>query len=164
MGGPHNKDYSLRRSTLGSPYFGKLPCRVHGNKNGNYCLGSANSVLAQGNSRLFIPLHMQVLQNSLRRSSTLKKDYSLKSSGVIYDVLGIVTWTRSRDATIKNILFSLSDVLSTYFPCVCNSLVRDTSLVISIPWTQLNSSQFVKYPGAYEDCNYTGNSATSIPT
>ena len=25
FGGPHNKDYSILGSTLGSPYFGKLP-------------------------------------------------------------------------------------------------------------------------------------------
>ena len=26
FGGPNNKDYSILGSTLGSPYFGKLPC------------------------------------------------------------------------------------------------------------------------------------------
>ena len=26
LGGPHNKDYSILRSILGSPYLGKLPC------------------------------------------------------------------------------------------------------------------------------------------
>ena len=26
FGGPHNKDYSILGSILGSPYFGKLPC------------------------------------------------------------------------------------------------------------------------------------------
>ena len=25
LGGPHNKDYSILGSILGSPYFGKLP-------------------------------------------------------------------------------------------------------------------------------------------
>ena len=28
FGGPHNKDYSILGSILGSPYFGKLPYRV----------------------------------------------------------------------------------------------------------------------------------------
>ena len=28
IGGPHNKDCSILGSILGSPYFGKLPCRV----------------------------------------------------------------------------------------------------------------------------------------
>ena len=32
FGGPHNKDYSILGSILGSPYFGKLPFR--------YCQGS----------------------------------------------------------------------------------------------------------------------------
>ena len=27
FGGSHNKDYSILGSILGSPYFGKLPCR-----------------------------------------------------------------------------------------------------------------------------------------
>ena len=36
--GPHNKDYSILGSILGSPYFGKLPYRDNG-KNGNYTLG-----------------------------------------------------------------------------------------------------------------------------
>ena len=27
FGGPHNKDYSILGSILGSPNFGKLPCR-----------------------------------------------------------------------------------------------------------------------------------------
>ena len=26
LGGPHNKDYSILGSILGSPYLGKLPC------------------------------------------------------------------------------------------------------------------------------------------
>ena len=26
LGGPHNKDYSILESILGSPYSGKLPC------------------------------------------------------------------------------------------------------------------------------------------
>ena len=30
IGGPHNKDYSILGSTLGSPYFGKLPYRGSG--------------------------------------------------------------------------------------------------------------------------------------
>ena len=28
FGGPHNKDYSILGSILGSPYFGKLPYRA----------------------------------------------------------------------------------------------------------------------------------------
>ena len=28
LGGPHNKDYDILGSTLGSPYFGKLPFMV----------------------------------------------------------------------------------------------------------------------------------------
>ena len=28
FGGPYNKDYSILGSILGSPYFGKLPCRI----------------------------------------------------------------------------------------------------------------------------------------
>ena len=28
LGGPHNKDYSILGSILGSLYFGKLPCNV----------------------------------------------------------------------------------------------------------------------------------------
>ena len=28
FGGPHNKDYSILGSILGSPYFGKLPYRL----------------------------------------------------------------------------------------------------------------------------------------
>ena len=27
FGGPHNKDYSILGSILGSPYLGKLPCK-----------------------------------------------------------------------------------------------------------------------------------------
>ena len=30
FGGPHNKDYSILGSILGSPYFGKLPSSVIG--------------------------------------------------------------------------------------------------------------------------------------
>ena len=30
FGGPHNKDYNILGSILGSPYFGKLPFRIAG--------------------------------------------------------------------------------------------------------------------------------------
>ena len=40
LGGPHSKDYSIWGSTLGSPYFGKLPYEDHigdnGREHGNY--------------------------------------------------------------------------------------------------------------------------------
>ena len=32
LGGPHNKDYSILGSILGSPYFGKLPYHLVRNK------------------------------------------------------------------------------------------------------------------------------------
>ena len=31
-GGPHNKEYSILGSILGSPYFGKLPCDDNNNQ------------------------------------------------------------------------------------------------------------------------------------
>ena len=38
IGVPHNKDYTILGSILGSPYFGKLPYWLNA-KNGNYYSG-----------------------------------------------------------------------------------------------------------------------------